>query len=103
MDKKFTQAQFLRQIQEKGRRKAKRREDITIWAHLGTLGVIGWAISLPTLMGTALGWYMDKKFLSGHRWTLAFLVLGLLMGCWHASYWVSKQCNQIGGDKEDDE
>ena len=103
MDKKLTQDRFLRQIQEMGRRKikAKERKDITIWAGLGTLGVIGWAVSIPTLIGAGIGWFLDNKLMHDHRWTLAFLILGLLMGCWNASYWVCKQWKEIDGDKKE--
>jgi ATP synthase protein I len=103
VDKKQTHEEFLRQIQEKGERRLKAKREITIWSGLGTLGVIGWSVSVPILIGAAIGWYLDRKFGSSHRWTLAFLVLGLMVGCWNASYWVCKQFKEIDGDKEEHE
>jgi ATP synthase protein I len=103
VDKRLAHDRFLQRIGDKSRRiiRAKERENITIWAHLGTLGMIGWSVSIPILMGAGIGWFVDNKWVGGHRWTLAFLVLGLLMGCWNASYWVSKQFKEIDGDKKD--
>ena len=106
MDKKSTHDRFLLQIAEKGRRKlqAKNRNDITIWSQLGVLGIIGWTISFPIVMGAALGWFIDKKLGNGHRWALSLLVIGLIIGCWNAWYWISKQCKEIDGDhKKHDE
>lgn len=83
---------FLSNIGEKARRKLKaRRSRKSIWFALGMFGMVGWAVALPTLMGVALGVWIDRHSQSQYSWTLMLLVLGLGLGCWNAWYWVKKE------------
>ncbi len=44
-------------------------------------GLIGWSVA-----GAALGLWLDEHHPSGHSWTLALLMAGLMIGClnaWH--------------------
>jgi ATP synthase protein I len=102
VDKKLTHEWFLQQIKEKGHRRLKAKKEVSIYTGLGMLGAIGWAVSIPTLIFAVIGWYLDKEGGYGHRWTLSLLVLGLVIGCWNASYWVRKQFKEIDGDEEEE-
>jgi ATP synthase protein I len=44
---------------------------------LGMMGLIGWSVAVPTLLGAALGIWLDKHHPGKHSWTLALLVAGL--------------------------
>jgi ATP synthase protein I len=72
---------------------ARRRHDESIWSYLGTFGLVGWTVALPTLLGLALGLFLDRRFSdpAGRSFTLTFLVLGVTVGCGLAWYWVRKE------------
>ncbi len=51
-----------------------------VWFGLGMMGLVGWSVAVPTLAGTALGFWIDQHHPGRHPWTLALLVLGLARG-----------------------
>jgi len=81
--------------------KAQRNPAPGVWYGLGMMGLIGWSIAIPTLLGAALGVWLDKQHWSERSWTLALLVAGLTMGCFNAWLWVSKE--QEAMRKEDEQ
>ncbi len=58
---------------------------------LAQIGVLGWMIVAPTLVGLFAGRWLDHRFDAGLTWTGALLVLGLVLGCWSAWRWVVRQ------------
>lgn len=52
------------------------------------IGILGWIIVLPTLLGTFLGRWVDHRFGTGIFWTAPLLLLGLALGCWSAWRWM---------------
>jgi len=85
-------AQFQRQIDAGIARKldAQAHPDRIIWFGLGTMGLIGWSVSVPMLLGAALGNWIDRRHPGVHSWTLALMVAGLALGCWNAWHWVTR-------------
>jgi len=71
--------------------KAQRNPTPGVWSGLGMMGLIGWSVVVPTLLGAALGLWIDKQFPGTHSWTLALLVAGLTLGCFNAWHWVAKE------------
>ena len=69
-----------------GRRKQEHRRvgDRSFWSSLAFIGMIGWGVALPAVLGGFLGVWLDGRYGSGIRWTLSLLMLGLGMGCWNA-------------------
>lgn len=65
-------------------------------------GLVGWAVTVPTLAGVALGWWIDGKTEGEVSWTLNLLVVGLLLGCWNAWHWVEREGRPPGADDHDD-
>ncbi|QGM95712.1 AtpZ/AtpI family protein (plasmid) [Methylocystis rosea] len=49
--------------------------------NLAMIGVLGWTIVAPTLLGVFAGRWLDHRFASGIFWTLGLLVAGLALGC----------------------
>lgn len=83
---------FLTKIAGKARRKLKaRRNPKRIWFGLGLFGMVGWAVAIPTLLGIALGVWIDRHVNSQYSWTLMLLAVGLGLGCFNAWYWISKE------------
>lgn len=80
------------QIGAKATRKLRaRRSTRGVWFGLGMMGLVGWSVAIPTLLGAALGLWLDKHQPGGRSWTLALLVAGLTIGCLNAWFWVSKE------------
>jgi len=82
--------------------KAQRNTSSGVWYGLGMMGLIGWSVAIPTLLGAAIGLWLDKQQWSERSWTLALLVAGLTLGCLNAWLWVSKEQNAIREDDEHD-
>jgi ATP synthase protein I len=93
---------FAGQVGVKAARKLKARggNGQDVWFGLGMMGLIGWSVVVPTLLGAALGIWLDKHFPGGHSWTLALLVAGLAIGCANAWHWVAKEENAIREEEE---
>jgi ATP synthase protein I len=81
--------------------KAQRKPDQGVWFGLGMMGLIGWSVVVPTLLGAALGLWVDKNYPSKYAWTLMLLVGGLGIGCWTAWHWVAKEDKTMREDEED--
>jgi len=88
---------------QEGRKLQARRTRAHVWSGLGMLGLIGWSICLPTLLGAWLGAWLDGRHPGAHAWTLALLVGGLCIGCANAWHWITKEESAINRDQEDDE
>src|SRR6056297_88111 len=70
--------------------KAKSEKDDIMFG-LGVFGIIGWAISIPTLLGILLGVYPDKNFQTDFSWTLTLLISGVIIGCLNAWRWIKEK------------
>ena len=93
---------LLGQVGAKAERKLRaRRSKQNVWFGLGMMGLIGWAVVVPTLLGAALGFWLDKHHPGKHSWTLALLVAGLAIGCFNAWHWVAKEERAIRDEQED--
>ncbi len=71
--------------------KARRDDTPGVWFGLGMMGLVGWSVVVPTLLGAALGLWIDRTHPGGRSWTLALLVAGLVLGCLNAWRWVAAQ------------
>lgn len=91
------------QVGDKAARKLKARRDGTegVWFGLGMMGLIGWSVAVPTVLGAALGLWLDKKYPGAHSWTLALLVAGLVIGCLNAWHWVGSEDRAMHEDSRD--
>jgi len=90
------------QIGAKAARKLKARKSTSgVWFGLGMMGLVGWSVVVPTLLGAALGVWLDKHHPGPHPWTLALMVVGLAIGCLNAWYWVAQQDKAMRDEPED--
>lgn len=83
--------------------KARRGSGRGAWFGLGMMGLIGWSVVVPTLLGAALGIWLDKRSPGGYSWTLALLVAGLAIGCLNAWHWISKEDKAMRDEEADDD
>jgi ATP synthase protein I len=82
---------------------ARRKSAQGVWFGLGMMGLIGWSVVVPTLLGAALGIWLDRRHPGKHAWTLALLVAGLCIGCLNAWHWVAKEEKEIRAEQEDND
>jgi ATP synthase protein I len=73
-------------------RERRRREEgeLSVGRRLAQIGVLGWMIVTPTLLGLFVGRWLDRILHSGLFWTAPLLFIGLGLGCWSAWKWVEK-------------
>ena len=75
---------------KEARRIATRSErDRGLLFGLSVFGIVGWSVVIPTLLGVALGIWIDGRWPGRFSWTLMLLFGGLILGCLNAWYWVS--------------
>jgi ATP synthase protein I len=94
---------FADQVGIKASRKLKARRNPTsgVWFGLGMMGLIGWSVTIPTLLGAGLGLWLDTKHPGNHAWTLALLMAGLVIGCLNAWHWVIKEDKAMREEQEE--
>ena len=78
-----------------------RHKGETVWFGLGMFGIVGWAVAIPSLVGVALGLWIDRTWPSQYSWALMFLIAGVIVGCINATYWVKKVRSKIIEDDDE--
>lgn len=58
---------------------------------VGTFGMIGWSIAVPTVGGAFLGLWLDRIRPQAFSWTVALILGGLAIGVLIAWAWVEKE------------
>ncbi|HEY8689091.1 MAG TPA: AtpZ/AtpI family protein [Chitinophagaceae bacterium] len=102
-DKKETDS-FSKQIAEKEKRKIRSlRNKNKVWFGLGMMGMIGWSVVVPAVLGALLGVWLDKKYPQTFSWTLTLLIAGLVTGSVIAWYWVDKEDKEMHQNKEQED
>ena len=94
---------FSRRVAAQAARKlkAQRGTKKSVWFGLGMSGLIGWSVTVPTLIGAALGIWVDRNYPSTLSWTLMLLLLGLIIGCLNAWHWVDSEYKGMREDKDE--
>jgi ATP synthase protein I len=94
---------FARSVGAQAARKLKAsRTRAPVWSGLGMMGLIGWSVVTPTLLGALFGLWLDKRHDGTHSWTLSLLIAGLCIGCGNAWHWVIKEQNAIHREEGDE-
>ncbi len=85
--------EFSRKVGEKETRKIKARKEKgrNAWFGLGMFGLVGWSVAIPTLIGIAIGVWIDGRWPSRFSWTLMLMAMGVALGCLNAWHWVKKE------------
>lgn len=94
MDKKklSTEEELLEKIKKESAKKIKSKEEGSeIMFGLGLFGIVGWSVSIPTLMGIGLGVFLDKRFSQSFSWTLTLLFAGIILGSFNAWRWIKEK------------
>jgi len=73
---------MVRQVGEKQKRMARSHgRDYNVLNAIGILGVVGWSVAVPTLLGIVAGVWIDRHWPSRISWTVTLLGAGLAIGC----------------------
>jgi ATP synthase protein I len=94
-----TASRLAHEVGRKAARRLQARRDPApgVWFGLGMMGLIGWSVTVPSLLGLALGLWLDQRYPGAHAWTLALFVGGLTLGCFNAWRWVAREDRAING------
>jgi ATP synthase protein I len=55
------------------------------------MGLVGWLASIPTLLLTLLGWWLDRRFPSSISFPRTGVVIAATIGSLAAWYWIRKE------------
>ena len=95
---------FSDEVTKKEKRKLKALNDKNgVWFGFGMMGMVGWSVAVPSLLGAALGIWLDNKYPQSFSWTLTCLITGLVIGSVIAWYWVDKEDKEMHKKNEDDD
>lgn len=98
-------AGFREAIREKAQRKirARRKQQNPLWRGLGMMGMVGWSVAIPTLVGTLLGVWLDSVWTNSPvPWTPILLLAGLGTGITIAWRWIQEERREIGRERKED-
>jgi ATP synthase protein I len=70
---------------------ARSEREPSFAARLGQIGVLGWAIVIPILIGVVIGRWLDRAFETGVFFTAPLIMLGAAAGLWTAWRWMHRQ------------
>jgi ATP synthase protein I len=87
--------------QERRKVRARRQATNGIWLGFATFGLIGWSVAVPTLLGIALGIWLDHYHPMALSWTLTLLGVGIFLGCLNAWHWVSREHRTLREEAEE--
>jgi len=84
---------MVEQVAHEAGRKARARSERrhAIWFGLGMMGLIGWAVAVPTLAGVAIGLWLDVHWPQQFSWTITLIFVGVIVGCLNAWWWVRRE------------
>lgn len=90
------------QVTRQARRmkRARERGAPHVLGSLGVMGLVGWAIAVPTLVGVALGRWIDHSVQSRVSWTLTLLFVGAILGCMNAWHWLHEESGATRNEHE---
>jgi ATP synthase protein I len=86
-------------VKEERKMQALKHKD-NVWFGLGMMGMIGWSVVVPAVLGALGGMWLDKKYPQSFSWTLTLLLAGLITGTVIAWYWVDKENKEMHEDKD---
>lgn len=78
-------------LRSERRRRWLRDGEPTVAARLAQIGVLGWIVVVPMLVGLFLGRWLDQLAHFQLFFTAPLLIAGLALGCWSAWKWVNSQ------------
>lgn len=83
---------FTSKIDKVAREMKKAKSEKSGFLHYASLiGMGGWLLALPIVVGAYFGNYMDNKTDMGVSWSLTFIILGIAAGIFNIWYFLYKE------------
>ena len=84
--------EFAARVEGQRRRieQGRKEKGQSFWTYVGLIGVVGWSVVVPMVLGVLLGLWLDRRHGGGSYWTLGLLVAGLILGCINAWRMITK-------------
>lgn len=83
-------AEAARQAAERARQ-GRDDPEPTMAERLGQIGVLGWTVVFPILLGIGVGRWLDHTFATGIFFTAPLLMIGAALGLWLAWRWMHRR------------
>jgi len=71
-------------------REARDNPEPSLGARLGQIGILGWTIVVPTLLGLFAGRWLDHRLGSGIFFSAPLMIVGIVIGFWSAWKWMHR-------------
>ena len=103
-DPKHPSRTFLHEVdlREKRKLRARRNKNEGVWFGMGLFGLVGWSVAVPAVLGIFAGVWIDLRWPGPPSWTLMLLLMGILIGCLNAWFWISRQQRSISRERKND-
>lgn len=88
---KMAERKSRRKKIEAYKKKARDRRRHDFWVDFMRFNLTGWSVVIPTLIGVAVGAWIDSRWEGSFSWTLALMFVGLVLGCLNAWYWIRRK------------
>jgi len=72
-------------------REARQNPEPSLGARLGQIGILGWTIVVPTLIGVVAGRFLDRALETGVFFTAPLIMIGAALGLWSAWKWMNRK------------
>jgi len=89
--------------QVKRKLKAQKNDTSSVWSGFAVFGIVGWSITVPTLLGAIAGVWLDTGYPQSFSWTITLLLVGVVTGCAIAWKWINKENKEINQNNQTDE
>lgn len=94
-DNLTSEEELLEKIKKDSAKKSRaQKEGSEIMFGLGLFGIVGWSIAVPTVLGIALGVFLDKRFPQNFSWTITLLFAGVIVGALITWHWLSEKSKE---------
>ena len=89
-------------VEKKAERRIRAQRDRrwNTWFGMGMFGMVGWSVAAPTLLGIAVGMWIDERWPGPRSWTLMLLFGGLTVGVLVALHWVREESREEEPEEE---
>ncbi len=82
-------AAAARRAAERARRGTEVPEP-SLGMRLGQIGILGWTVIVPSLLGLFLGRWLDRTFGTGVFFSAPLLLVGAALGLWFVWKWMNR-------------
>ena len=90
-----SEEELLEKIKKDSAKKSRaQKEGSEIMFGLGLFGIVGWSIAIPTVLGVAVGVFLDKRIPQRFCWTITLLFAGVIVGAHITWHWLSEKSKE---------